>query len=227
MATPYRYTFLLICILFLTFSLETQMKAQITSLVWMKDSQAKLEKELSAKFGDSQQPRIQKGLKQVADFWRVEDGDAAAFEDFVRTNFAGDQTTLDVMFNRFENLFEQLSGHMNEIGLAFRQQSDLELGPIYPFDEIFAAYSPDAHITDDFFKNKLAFIVLLNFPLTTLNERLVNGEQWSRRRAAALLAMSELVFSGRITLRPLPKGRSGPVARRSGGGDRRGNAAGA
>ncbi len=46
-------------------------------------------------------------------------------------------------------------------------------------------------------------------------------------RAAALLAMSELVFSGRITLRPLPKGRSGPVARRSGGGDRRGNAAGA
>jgi len=162
----------------------------------MKDSQTNLEKELIAKFGESQSARVQKGLKQVADFWRAEDGDAAAFEDFVRTNFAGDQTTLDVMFNRFENLLEQLSGHMNEIGLAFRQQSELELGPIYPFDEIFAAYSPDAHITDDFFKNKLAFIVLLNFPLTTLNERLTNGEQWSRRQwAEARLAQR---FSKRI-----------------------------
>jgi hypothetical protein len=160
------------------------MKAQVVHLLWMKDSQTKLENELIAKFGESQSARVQKGLKQVADFWRTEDGDAAAFEDFVHTNFAGDQATLDVMFNRFENLLEQLSGHMNEIGLAFRQQSELELGPIYPFDEIFAAYSPDAHITDDFFKNKLAFIVLLNFPLTTLNERLTNGEQWSRRQWA-------------------------------------------
>ena len=184
MSYLYRFSFLLICILFLTLSLETHMKAQVVHLLWMKDSQTKLENELIAKFGESQSARVQKGLKQVADFWRTEDGDAAAFEDFVHTNFAGDQATLDVMFNRFENLLEQLSGHMNEIGLAFRQQSELELGPIYPFDEIFAAYSPDAHITDDFFKNKLAFIVLLNFPLTTLNERLTNGEQWSRRQWA-------------------------------------------
>ena len=172
------------------------MKAQVAHLVWMKDSQTKLEKELITKYGEAQSARVQKGLKQVADFWRAEDGDAAAFEDFVRTNFAGDQTTLDVMFNRFENLLEQLNGHMNEIGLAFRQQSELDLGPIYPFDEIFAAYSPDAHITDDFFKNKLAFIVLLNFPLTTLDERLTKGEQWSRRQWAEVRLAQQ--FSKRI-----------------------------
>jgi hypothetical protein len=172
------------------------MKAQLAHNVWMKDSQTKLEKDLIAKYGESQSVRVQKGLKQVADFWHTEDGDAAAFEDFVRTNFAGDQTTLDVMFNRFEYLLEQINGHMNEIGLAFRQQSDLELGPIYPFDETFAAYSPGAHIADDFFKNRLAFTVLLNFPLTTLNERLTNGEQWSRRQWAEVRLAQR--FSKRI-----------------------------
>jgi hypothetical protein len=160
------------------------MKAQTANPPWIKDSQSKLEKELILKYGESQSARIQKGLKQVADIWLLEDGDAAVFEDFIRTNFAGDQASLDIMFNRFETLLEQLNGHMNEIGLAFREQSELELGPIYPFDEKFAAYSPGAHITDDFFKNKLAFIVLLNFPLTTLNERLANGDQWSRRQWA-------------------------------------------
>jgi hypothetical protein len=172
------------------------MKAQTVNLSWTKDSQLKLEKELIAKYGESQSARVQKGLKQVADFWLIEDGDAAVFEDFIRSNFAGDQLTLDIMFNRFETLLEQLNGHMNEIGLAFREQLELDHGSIYPFDETFAAYSPGAHITDDFFKNKLAFIVLLNFPLTTLNERLANGDRWSRRQWAEVRLAQR--FSKRI-----------------------------
>ncbi|MFQ6113776.1 MAG: hypothetical protein ACE5NG_06755, partial [bacterium] len=133
---------------------------------------------------------------QVARFWRSEDGEAADFESFIRTHFAGDQATLDAMFNRFEHLLEQLDGHMNEITLDFRRQSDLDLGPILPFDEIFAGYDPSAHMVDDFFKNKLAFVVLLNFPLTTLEERLTAGEKWTRRQwAEARLAQR---FESRI-----------------------------
>ncbi|MGD0037842.1 MAG: hypothetical protein ABSC53_11195 [Bacteroidota bacterium] len=162
----------------------TQGNAQAAPLTWIKNSQAKLEKELVAKYGEAQRPRLQQGLRQVASFWCTEDGSTAIFEDFVRTNFAGDQTTLDVMFNRFEYLLEQLNGHLTEIGREFRQQSDLDLGTIYPFDEIFAGYSAGAHVTDDFFQNKLAFTVLLNFPLTSLDERLTKGEQWSRRQWA-------------------------------------------
>ena len=94
----------------------------------------------------------------------------------MHTNFAGDQETLDVMFHRFEKLFEVLNGHMLEIILAFREQSDLDIGPIMPFDRVLAAYNPGAHIDDDFFANKLAFTVLLNFPLTTLEQRLTEGE---------------------------------------------------
>jgi hypothetical protein len=151
---------------------------------WMHSSSAKLETELAAKYGDGQKARIQRGLKQVGEFWRTQDGDAATFEDFVRTNFAGDQATLDTMFNRYQSLLEQLNGHMHEIGREFRQQQDLDLGPVLPFDEIFGGYDPGAHVIDDFFHNKLAFIVLLNFPLTTLEQRLQDGPSWTRRQWA-------------------------------------------
>jgi hypothetical protein len=155
-----------------------------TTPSWTKTSAAKMENELAAKYGESQRVRLQNGLRQVTEFWRPDDGDAAAFEDFVRTNFAGDQATLDTMFNRLEHLLEQLGGHMHEINREFRQQMDLDLGPVLPFDEIIGGYDPSAHVVDDFFHNKLAFVVLLNFPLTTLDERLKDGPTWSRRQWA-------------------------------------------
>jgi hypothetical protein len=150
----------------------------------MKDSSAKLQRELIAKYGDGQALRLHRGLQQAEEFWRPEDGGAAEFEDFVRSNFAGDQATLDTMFSRFERLLEQLDGHMHEINREFRQQMDLDLGPVLAFDEVFGGYDPSAHVLDDFFHNKLAFTVLLNFPLTTLDERLKNGPTWNRRQWA-------------------------------------------
>jgi hypothetical protein len=150
----------------------------------MKESIARLEKELTAKYGEAERPRLSRGLRQVAEFWRASDGDAAALEELVRSQFAGDRKTLDALFDRMELAFETLDGHMLEISRDFRKQSDLDLGPIYPFDETLAGYDPSAHITDDFFANKLAFTVLLNFPVTTLQQRLTEGEKWSRRQWA-------------------------------------------
>jgi hypothetical protein len=51
-------------------------------------------------------------------------------------------------------------------------------------------------VIDDFFQNKLAFVVLLNFPLTTLDQRLSEGRNWTRRQwAEARLAQR---FSKRV-----------------------------
>ena len=151
---------------------------------WMKRSAGKIEKELVARYGDAQRARVARGVTQVGEFWRAEDGDAAAFEEFVRRNFAGDQAAIDTVFTRYETLLEQLDGHLLEVVRTFRNQTDLDLGPVMPYDEIFAGYDPSAHSNDDFFRNKLAFVALLNFPLTTLEERLANGAQWSRRQWA-------------------------------------------
>jgi hypothetical protein len=159
-------------------------KSSSVAPAWMNQSIVKLQSELAAKYGNQQAERITRGLHQVSEYWRAEDGDATTFEDFVRTNFAGDQATLDTMFNRFQSLLEQLDGHMHEIGREFRQQQDLDIGPVLPFDETFGGYDPSAHVLDDFFANKLAFTVLLNFPLANLDECLKNGANWSRRQWA-------------------------------------------
>jgi hypothetical protein len=151
---------------------------------WLKNSSAQLEQTLAGKYGEAQRPRIQRGLMQVGEFWRPDDGDATAFEEFVTANFAGDPASLDVLFTRYERLLEQLDGHMHEINREFRQQIDLDLWPVLPFDEVFAGYDPSAHVLDDFFQNKLAFTVLLNFPLTTLDQRLKEGPNWTRRQWA-------------------------------------------
>jgi hypothetical protein len=160
------------------------------------ESLSRAESALVSKYGEAQRERARKGVKQVAEFWRDEDGDAKAYEQFVAENFAGDQKALDTMFARFESLLEQLDGHMQEIAREFRTQSDLDRGPIEGYDDVFSGYDPSAHVSDDLFQNKLAFVVLLNFPLTTLEERLTQGPNWTRRQwAEARLAQR---FSKRI-----------------------------
>ncbi|HEX7419035.1 MAG TPA: hypothetical protein VF505_04055 [Thermoanaerobaculia bacterium] len=154
------------------------------------------ETNLVAKYGEGQRPRIHRGLQQVAQFWRAEDGDDAAFQSFVTENFAGDPTTLDALFNRMQFAFESLDGHLAEISRDWKWQSDLDLGTVYPFDETMAAYDPAAHVTDDLYQNKLAFVLVLNFPLTTLDERLAQGSMWSRRQWAE--AKLPLRFSKRV-----------------------------
>src|SRR5450830_778082 len=105
----------------------------------------KLESDLVAKYGEGQRARAHRGLAQAAQFWRAEDGNAGAFADFVAANFAGDQPTLDALFDRMQFALESIYGHATEVGRDWRQQSDLDLGTIYPFDETMAGYDPSAH----------------------------------------------------------------------------------
>ncbi len=163
---------------------------------WLPGAVASLESDLVAKHGEGVRARAARGLAQVSALWRADDGDEAAFREFATTHFARDQATLDAVFARFERLLESIDGRMNEIAREFREQAELEIGPLLPIDDLFAAYDPSAHVTDDFFANKIAFVALLNFPLTTLEERLGAGEAWTRREwAEARLAQR---FSKRI-----------------------------
>jgi hypothetical protein len=175
---------------------EREKPASAQPLPWMRAAVAGLEDELVARHGESQRQRAARGLKQLSEYWHASDGDANIFEEFVKANFAGDEAALETMLNRFERLLEQYEGHAQEIVREFRTQSDLELGPILPFDEIFAGYDPAAHFLDDSFQNRLAFVVLLNFPLTTLDERLTEGSRWTRRQWAEVRLAQR--FSKRI-----------------------------
>ena len=179
-----RTSLLMLCLAVSLPLADAVLATEETVAEWMTEAISDLEAELVGTYSEQQRARARRGLEQVADFWRLEDGDRQDFETFVRSNFAGDQAAIDTVFSRFEKLLEKLDGHMNEIVLAFREQSDLDLGPILPLDETFAAYDPSAHVGDDFFANKIAFVALLNFPITTLEQRLAEGDSWSRRQWA-------------------------------------------
>ena len=188
-----------IAIAVLVFLVTLGLKAQTAPPADRKVSMQKLdslETELVAKYGEGQRERIRRGLKQASGFWRPEDGSPAAFADFARANYAGDPAVREALFSRLEHAMETLDGHMLEIGRDLRTPSDLDAGPLYPFDDVLAGYDPSAHLSEDFFANKMAFTVLLNFPLTTLDERLTRGESWTRREwAEARLAQR---FSRRV-----------------------------
>ena len=143
-----------------------------------------LEDELAGLHGPAQRDRIHRGLAQVAALWREPDGGQADFEALARGHFVAEGPALEALFARLEFVLESLYGHMAEIGRDLRWHSDLELGPMLPVDAILAGYDPAAHFIDDAFASKLAFVVLLNFPLSTLQQRLEQGAQWSRAQWA-------------------------------------------
>jgi hypothetical protein len=131
-----------------------------------------------------QKARIVRGLSQVQALWRVDDGDENALRDFAVQHFVADDKDLDVTFHRLERALEAVDGHMLEIGRELRAPTELELPQLSPtssVDDVLAGWDASAHVVDDWFDNKLAFAVLLNFPQSTLAERLKAADKLSRR----------------------------------------------
>ena len=138
---------------------------------------------LVKKHGEGARARAERGVRQVAALWRPEDGDVAAF---VERAFIADPRELDALLARLSGAFEQIDGHLLEIGRALGSWSELELGPEMDIDQALAGLDVGAHLSEDLFASKIAFTELLNFPLPTLAEMVADGPKWSRRQWAAV-----------------------------------------
>src|SRR5262249_43953432 len=128
--------------------------------------------------GEAGRPRAERGVKQVLGFWRAEDGDARTQEQFVAAQFIADPAVLDRTRARLAEAFEAADGHLLEIGRTWRAGAELERGPELPVDALLAATDPGAHLQEDLFSSKIAFTVLLNWPLDTLEEMEAQGPGW-------------------------------------------------
>ena len=135
---------------------------------------------VKARYGEAYAPRIETGVEQVAQLWREQDGGADEFQAFCLQYFISDPDTLNATFQRFQHNLEIMYGHNHEINRELSAPLEVVLDPLLPVDALFAEYNPFAHLQDDLFQNKLAFVVLLNFPIYALNAKLELGENWSR-----------------------------------------------
>ncbi|MBN1144861.1 MAG: hypothetical protein JXA72_10585 [Bacteroidales bacterium] len=136
---------------------------------------------LQAKYGEAQNDRITRGVKNTAFLWRDADGNASEFSEFCLNNFISDTNELDKLFRRISGNFEILFGNFNAISVGLRRPLDLDIGEVLPVDELFGSYSPYVHLNEDFFGNRIAFLMILNFPYYTLKEKTELENNWTRK----------------------------------------------
>lgn len=139
---------------------------------------------------------IERGIRQTASLWRVEDGDNSAFETFVKENLAKDETEKRKLYDALARDFEILFGTSNQTSIELQKPTILAGDTPTSIDYIFSSYSPSSHFSDDMFANKIAFITILNFPNWTLDEKNSHGKTWSRLEWA--YARMGDIFTNRI-----------------------------
>lgn len=169
-------------VVFLSIILISCQKEQI-----MKISDGSIQKviqDLKTKYPTIDAAKIETGVKQAAQFWRQEDGTEKDFKKICNDYFIGDPKLLEETFLRLQKNFELAYGYMTELGRDLTIPLQEDTGPILPVDYMFGEFSPSVHFQDDFFKTKIAFLVLLNFPATTLEERIEKGKEWTREEWA-------------------------------------------
>ncbi len=127
---------------------------------------------------------LEKGVKHAASLWRPEDGTPEEFSEFVAANYISDPAKRRAVFQKISNYFESMSGNMNEITLDLRKVLDENVGEIDEIDRMFGNYSPGSHLQSDFYGNKIAFVIALNFPYYTLAEKEELGAKWNREEWA-------------------------------------------
>jgi len=123
---------------------------------------------------------LEKGVRQAAFLWRASDGSETDFKDFVKENYASSPASRERLFLKLERSFELLTGAYNQLTIDLQKPTVLAGPEPEAVDYIFSAYSAGAHLSDDMFGNKIAFITVLNFPAFTLAEKDSLGAGWSR-----------------------------------------------
>lgn len=123
---------------------------------------------------------LEKGVRHSASLWRAEDGTQGSFTDFVKNFYIADPEKRKTIFKKISGYFESLNGNFNEITLDLKKILDEDAGEIDETDRMFGNYSVSSHLSDDFYANKIAFVIALNFPCFTLEEKETLGPGWSR-----------------------------------------------
>ncbi len=165
---------------------------------------------LVKEYGSGYRQRIHTGVHQAARRWQKTDGSPEDFQEFCRKHFFADAAQRRTVFQRFLDKLESLYGNLHRIYREFHRELHVDSGRMSPVDLLFAQYNPFAHVQEDMFRTRLAFVVLLNFPIYSLAEKDRLGRTWERRQWAEARLADMLVH--RIPA-PVQQQRSAAYAR--------------
>ena len=128
--------------------------------------------------------RAERSIPQLAALWTADDGTPEQFQSFCLEHFVADTAALWRMAQTLQANLESLWGCFNKISVDLKLPLHVSGPEPTALDEMFGGFDPSAHFDDDMFQQKIAFVVVLNFPFYTLDEKNSMGAQWSRRQWA-------------------------------------------
>ena len=162
--------------------IETRKMTQMTDKSFISEQNIKkVIDSLSNKTSNADMFRIERGAQQVASLWQHQDGNAQEYERFCIDSFVADSASLIELFSKLEHNFELFNGYFHKIDLKLKEPLQLEGSAIQPIDMMFGGYDVSAHLNDDMYSSKIAFITALNFPFYSLDEKTELGNDWTRQ----------------------------------------------
>jgi hypothetical protein len=134
------------------------------------------------------QPKALAGVARVANRWQESDGDGETFKSFCIKHFITDESDRARLLDRYESALGSIGGHLYEIGRHLRRWTDLRGDEMPEVDNLMAMFDPCPDLSDQFYKQKIAFIALLNFDRPDLSTMLDQGDSWSTDKWAEVRA---------------------------------------
>ena len=115
----------------------------------------------------------------------------------MEANYARTEEERTALFESLSRMMEKLNESTDMLTVELLKPTQLtNAGEPTEIDWIMSGYDTRAHLMDDLFANKVAFITILNFPFYSLEEKNTLGREWSRREWAE--ARLGDVFTSRV-----------------------------
>lgn len=166
---------ILSCLLICLFShmLYGEEKSQYIKESTIQETTLKLEK----LYGKNN--RIERGVKHTAKLWMEGDGTAEEFTKFAVRYYVNDKDSLYNLILDLSQRFQLIDGYSFKVNRIFSIPINVDTGRITPLEELFGNYSIGANTDKGYYNSKIAFLVSLNYPYYTDQEKEKYGDNWS------------------------------------------------
>lgn len=131
------------------------------------------------------QELMRRGIAQCAALWTSADGSEEEFAQFVKKNYAATPEARQQLFESLSRIMETIRESADQLSVELGRPTVLtNASAPTRLDYLMGGYSPMSHFGDDMFANKMAFILTLNFPNFSLQEKNELGRNWTRQQWA-------------------------------------------